>query len=652
MRGIVLACLLLSLSPLHAQLLSQSLAASWEFSRGGTDIWYPAVVPGTVHADLLRNGFIPDPYIGDNVDRVQWVEKEDWVYRCRFTVQDELLQREQVELVFKGLDTFADVRVNGNAVGSAENMFRTWAWPVRPLLRPGVNEVTVHFHSPLRIGAERRTAYGIQLPHDSDSSGVSPYIRKAAYQFGWDFCPRLVTSGIWQHVELQAWNDGRISKVSMQRPKLEGASKVMRRQVLVHVEGAEGAQVHVAVDGRNAAVGPVRNGVAVLQVPVGSERWWPNGSGGRRMYGLQVELREKGRVLDRVERRIGLVDVRLVQEQDSIGRSFLFRVNGRDIFMKGCNLVPPHMLLPTAGDSAWVGLVGRMQQAGMNMVRVWAGGVYPPDAFFTACDTAGILVWQDLMFAQMVPGDEGMRANIRQEVSDLVARIDHHPSVALYCGNNELDVAWHNWGWQQRYGLHGTDSLRVWTDHRELFDTVLPPLLTKPYTPTSALSNWGNEAGLRSGDLHYWGVWHADSTIASYRNNVGRFMSEWGFQSYPDSALLARFIPPDSLFLGSGMVERLQRSYRTDGPIWHAIEDLTGARPETFGEFVEASQWVQAQAYSLAVQAHLDRQPACRGTLLWQLNDCWPGPSWSIIDHLGYPKPAYSAVREVFLRRK
>jgi len=293
-----------------------------------------------------------------------------------------------------------------------------------------------------------------------------------------------------------------------------------------------------------------------------------------------------------------------------------------------------------------------MADAHMNMVRVWSGGVYPPEAFFHACDTAGILVWQDLMFGYMTPaGDSAFLANAYEEVRQHVERIGAHPCLALFCGNNEIDVAWSNWGWQQRYGLHGQDSAAVWNDHLAFFhDSLARWTAPFPYTPSSPLSNWGNAAGLRNGDLHYWGVWHADSSLVSYTRNVGRFMSEYGFQSYPDSVSLARYLAPEDLVLGSVKLARRQLSYRTDRPLWDRIEEELGVRPDHLNSFIEATQAVQAMGYGLAIDAHWAAHPRCMGTLLWQLNDCWPGPSWSIVDHLGRRKKAFEAVGSRYRR--
>ncbi len=631
-----------------------TLFEEWSFRQAGTIPWHPAQVPGEVHTDLLRNGLIPDPYRNFNADSVQWVEEKDWEYACIINADEALLHNEHVDLVFKGLDTFAEVWLNDSLLGKANNMFRTWEWPVRELLKPGVNRLKVVFRSAVREGQKLRKAYGINLPHDSDPSAVSPYVRKAAYQFGWDFAPRLVGCGIWQPVELRCWNGARLGSVKVEQ---HFTTDSIRLDVQVNTAGNASFTVHCSLDG--VPIGRPVDAVPSASITVHytlprTALWWPNGSREQTLHKLHVEFRSpNGTLLDSTTHRIGYRSVELRQETDSIGRSFTFIINGKPIFMKGCNIVPPDMFPSRAGDSAWVALVAHMQRAHINMVRVWAGGIYPPEAFYNACDTAGILVWQDFMLANLVPAEGEFLDNITMEAKEQAARFALHPCAALLCGNNELNVAWSNWGWQDKYKLHGTDSARVIQSNRRLWKDVLGGIAAEagvPYTWTSALSNWGNAAGLRSGDLHYWGVWHGDADFASFATNVGRFVSEYGFQSWPDSALLANYINHDQLYLGSPAMQYRQRSYKTDKPTWEAIQRELGTQPKTLNAFIEASQEVQARGCEMAIKAHMEKQPWCMGTLFWQLNDCWPGPSWSLVDYGGNWKPGMFEAQQLFSR--
>lgn len=636
----------------RAQLHSLELNRGWTIGGAALEKRLPAEVPGTVQLDLMRAGRLPDPFVANNIDSLQWVERVAWEYSLAFDLDTAMRALEHIDLVFKGLDTFASIELNGISLGQADNMFRSWRYAVKHLLKPGANELRVTFRPLIEEGRRARARYPLNLPHDSDTSGVGPFVRKAAYQLGWDFCPRLAACGIWRPVRLEAWNGLRIDDVRV-KTAFAGSDAVVGVEVRCAGTPRPGDELVFDLDGQRtmvpidptADVGePVRASLLVKD----ARRWWPQGEGGQVLYPAQVETRRNGVRYDRWQQPIGLRTMAL----DQHAGAFTFMVNDRPVFAKGANLVPPDLLLPRAGDSAWVALVAHMRRAHFNMVRVWAGGVYPPDAFFTACDTAGILVWQDLMFATMVPGDSAFTQNAYAEVIEQVERIDDHPCLALWCGNNELEVAWNNWGWQKTYAIDRADSARMASDNRRFFNELLPGWIATtsalPYTPTSPLSNWGNAAGLRTGDLHYWGVWHGDSTFSSFANNVGRFVSEYGFQSYPDSALLARYLPADQLVLGSPMLTRRQRSYMTDRPILEAIQRLEGRRPASLGGLIEGGQSVQAKGYRLAIEAHMAARPRCMGTLFWQLNDCWPGPSWSAVDVTGRWKPVMDEVQRLF----
>lgn len=649
MRYSLIACLIALCVQLAAQPLQRELHSGWQVSSAKDGISVPATVPGVVHTDLMAAGLIPDPFIGSNVDSVQWVETRSWTYRCSFTVSKEERMARAAMLRFEGLDTYATITLNGHVLGSTDNMFRTWDFEVKGWLKRGINVLEVRF-DPIVLGAGPvRARYGRPLPHDSDTSGLAPFARKAAYSFGWDFAPRLATMGIWRPVSLRFEPDAPTLSAALRTISM-GEELGLRIEPRWSSIPSERGTIRVSFNGTvvtERMVNDASGWVAPLEIGLAdAPRWWPRGSGPQTMHRVRVEaIREHGTPI-MFERSVGLRTVELDRSADSIGAHFRFVVNGQPIFMRGCNIVPPDVFLPRGGDSAWVVLVRHMADAHMNMVRVWSGGVYPPEAFFHACDTSGILVWQDLMFGYMVPGgDSAFLANAREEVRQHVDRISAHPSLALFCGNNELDVAWSNWGWQQRYNLHGTDSAAVWNDHHAFFhDSLYRWTAPYPYTPSSPISNWGNAAGLHTGDLHYWGVWHADSSLSSYTRNVGRFMSEYGFQSYPDSTTLARYLDPQDLVLGSAALARRQLSYRTDRPLYDRIQEELGVRPATLAAFITATQEVQALGYGLAVDAHWAAYPRCMGTLLWQLNDCWPGPSWSIMDNLGQRKKAFDAV--------
>ncbi|MBP6574314.1 MAG: hypothetical protein KA230_07685 [Flavobacteriales bacterium] len=634
----------------EAQEVFVPLYEGWSFRQVGKEKWYPARVPGTVHDDLLRQGLIPDPMRNSNVDSVQWIELEDWTYRRTITVGDTLFKYANIDLVFRGLDTFAEVYLNDSLLGKADNMFRSWEWPIKDLLKLGENELKVIFRSTIKEGAKLRDAYGIQLPHDNDPSGVSPYVRKAAYQFGWDFAPRLVGCGIWREVGLSC---GQHKPIYITGATIKRLSQYDRRNkdlVLINPQvigtRRESTKVRISIDGK-----PIRGQNFLLPH---NERWLPEKQGAKTLHSLRIELKDGKRTKHSWNDTFGVRNTYLSQKEDSIGGSFEFISNGKPFPIRGCNIIPPSIHPNGNMDHQWVSLVREVARAGMNMVRVWAGGVYPPKAFYYACDTAGILVWQDFMFANLTPTDPEFMNSVGAEVAENLVRLTPHPSLELLCGNNELNVAWINWGWQKTYRLSTQDSMSIEGGLRQmqhLFWLTTAASTDVQIVPTSPLSNWGNAEGLKSGDLHYWGVWHGDSAFSSFANNVGRFVSEYGFQSYPDSITLAHYIDPEFLYLGSPMLAKRQKSYKTDKPIWTAIERELGETPTTLGRFIDCSQVVQAEAYRQAIWAHRTNQPHCMGTLYWQLNDVWAAPTWSTIDVDSRWKAAHFEVKRSYAER-
>jgi beta-mannosidase len=625
----------------------------WTFQRVGDTVQWPATVPGTVHTDLLAQGQIPDPYIGTNIDLVQWVGEADWTYRTTIDVAPHLMDQAHIDLCFEGLDTFAEVWVNGAKVGEADNMHRSWAFPIKALLRDGRADVEVRFTSALKAGARAMDAYGRTLPADNDRGEVpvSPFVRKAGVHFGWDFAPRLVTCGIWRPVSLIVWDQVRLSRFRVLQQVDDGV-----RTLTFHPEtvGDSTAVTETRVFINDHAMGAaVGLGPVTVQIP-DTGLWWPAGMGEPRLQQVRMELMKGRDHLDAHTARIGLRTIELHQAPDSIGTPFTFVVNGRPLFVQGANIVPPDMFLPRAGDAGWRGLVDHARNAHMNMLRVWGGGVYPPDAFFDACDEAGILVWQDLMFANtMVPDGDAFLSNVEAEVRQQVARLQHRASLALWCGNNEVDVAWHNWGWQGTWRIGPVDSARMWNAYVDLFQRRMPRWIAalddRAYVSTSPLSNWGDPAGLRHGDLHYWGVWHGDAPFERFADNVGRFVSEYGMQSYPMWATLAEAAGPLDLDTDTAFWRLRQLSYKGDAAIERLAERYLGP-VRGRRDLVEKSHALQAMAYALAIDAHVGARPHCMGTLLWQLNDLWPGASWSIVDHAGRRKPAYDAVRSAYAR--
>ncbi len=642
-------------SPSEPDFLSISLHKDWYLYSPDTLDSYPATVPGTVHTDLMSAGIIPDPFYGSNVEAVQWIENHSWVYSCSFDLHINPENYDATELIFEGLDTYANVWLNEIPVLNANNMFRSWRIPVQHLIKEGSNNLRVEFLSPKRVCAPMLSKQGFIYPADNDESKISPYVRKAAYHFGWDWAPRLVTSGVWKPVRLEFFQKAALRDCSVAQLKLNPEEAVVR--ITAEVESFMDAPFEGTLDVGGAQwKGSITPGLQRISVDVTIHKptlWWPNGEGTQNLYHYQAVLGTKDRQLHKSPITVGLRTIALVNEPDSIGTSFYFKVNGKPLFMKGANYIPQDVFLPRVRDAQYRELLLKARDANMNMLRVWGGGVYERDLFYHLCDSLGILVWQDFMLAgTMYPADDAFLDNVRQEAQEQVRRIGKHPCLALWCGNNEIEVAWQNWGWQKKYGYTGQQEDEMLAGYNLLFHSLLPDETRKhsheiPYVSTSPQSNWGKAENFNHGSMHYWGVWHGREPASAFSANVGRFMVEYGMQSYPAEETLMEYVQEGHMNLDSSAIAHRQKSYIGNQEMLRHINDM-GEQPATFSEFIASSQRAQSHALQLATEAHVNAQGHCMGSLLWQLNDCWPGPSWSIVDYAGREKAAYGAVQQAF----
>jgi beta-mannosidase len=472
----LLALLLLASATVYAQSSGGAAAPGaryrlpldkgWTFREAGKGEWRRAAVPGSVHTDLLAAGLIEDPFYRDNEPKLQWIGKTDWEYRTGFDAPARLLARRNVELVFEGLDTYAEVFVNDRRVLSADNMFRTWRVDVKAALKPGRNTLRVLFRSAVNEILPRMKSLGYELPTPNDQGEkTSPHTRKAPYHYGWDWGPRFVTSGVWRPAWLEGWDTARVAGLRVVQNQLGRDSAQMTAEVEVVSSAAADAQVAVEnLTDKTAGVrqtlklAPGTNKVAVHFTIDRPRLWWPSGMGAQPLYDIRVSLRVAGRggpgtflPADTAAARTGLRTVELRQQPDKAGKSFTFVVNGVPVFARGANWIPADAFPARVTRERYRHLLESARDANMNMLRVWGGGYYEADDFYELCDELGLLVWQDFMFAcSMYPGDEKFLESVRAEAADNVRRLRNHPSVALWCGNNEVETAWHHWGWKQR----------------------------------------------------------------------------------------------------------------------------------------------------------------------------------------------------------
>lgn len=658
----------------QTSLLEIPLHENWQFRQSGKAVWQPATVPGCVHTDLLANGLIEDPFYRTNEKKQQWIDKVDWEYQTEFFAGADLLAHQHLELFFEGLDTYAEVSLNGKRILSSDNMFREWAVNVKPFLKKGKNTLHVLLKSPIQEGLKLLDAHGYPLPAVNDQSEngelgdkrVSVFTRKAGYHYGWDWGPRFVTSGIWRPLTLRAWNDARIENVHIVQQKLD--DQVASLMAVVEIKAGTpgdylvGVNVNEAPQSKVSRLVFLKNGLNTLELNFTIEnpkRWWTNGLGEPFLYHISTELLKNGQQLDQQIEATGLRTVRIVQEPDALGKSFYVELNGVPVFMKGANYIPSDNFLNRVTPEEYDRILRLAVDANMNMLRIWGGGIYENDVFYDLCDRYGILIWQDFMFAcSMYPGDAAFLENVRREAVDNVRRLRNHPSVALWCGNNEIDVAWSQynplggWGWKQLY--NEKQRAEIWHAYDTLFHKILPEVVKQNdpdrfYWPSSPLADYGKHAGYdtQSGDIHYWGVWHGLHRFEDFRKYVGRFMSEYGFQSFPEFKTVKTYTQPQDWDIESEVMAAHQRSGIGNLRIREYMSWYY-RMPKDFERFLYVGQVLQAEAIKSAIETHRRHMPHNMGTLYWQINDCWPVASWSSTDYYRRWKALHYFVRKAF----
>src|SRR6202142_2848424 len=622
-----------------------------------------ATVPGCVHVDLLANEKVLDPFVGENEADQQWIDKRCWGYSASFVVDDTAWSRQRLDLVWKGLDTYADISLNGIPILAANNMFREWRVDVRPLVRRGTNRLLVQFRSPIAEGRSAQDRLGYVLPATNDQAVpmVSMYTRKAPYHFGWDWGPRLVTSGIWRPVYLEAWDDARIDDVQVVQTALTEERATLRVTATVIAErGGRGRLTLALTSGlalghAEAGLDPGTNFIETEVTIDRPKRWWPNGLGEQHLYGVEAALSVDGAARDGLGGRIGLRTLEVIHRSDDAGKSFTICVNGAPVFMKGANYVPSDSFPSRATEERYRWLVQSAADANMNMLRVWGGGIYEDDRFYDLADELGLLVWQDFMFAcSLYPGDDAFLENVSRAALDNVRRLRNHASLALWSGNNEIEAAWAQWGWQWKFHMGKAAQDAIQRAYDRVFKEILPRVVADEdagrfYTSSSPSAN---EPGVSPnklgwGDNHYWGVWHAEAPYSDYATHTSRFMSEYGFQSFPTLDSVARYAPPTDWRIDSPVMLSHQRHPRGNQLVRTYMERDFRV-PKDFAAFLYLSQVLQATVIKYGAEAHRRRWPYNAGSLYWQLDDCWPVASWSGIDYYGRWKALHYAARKFF----
>jgi len=639
-------------------MIIQPLTGKWQFQKVGAEEWLPASVPGGVHTDLMANGRIPDPFTADNEKRVQWVAESDWVYKTSFPCAGGLLSEEKIYLVCDGLDTLATVFLNGHELGRTDNMFRRYEWEVKPfLLARGANEVSITFLSPVKFAGEKQAIR--PLPGVPQAIHGGPHLRKAPCQFGWDWGPQLPPIGIWKDIRLEGFSAARLAEVHL-RQEHTGGQVAVKARITIQKWTKEplAAVVRVtAPDGqvlvKEAAI-PAGDEV-IIDVPISEPAlWWPNGYGEQPLYQVEVSLTHADasgqQVLDRRSYLVGLRTMELRQQDDQWGRSFAFVVNGIPILAKGSNWIPADSFPTRITDTYLENLIRSAAETHQNMLRVWGGGFYEDERFYDLCDRYGILVWQEFIFScSMYPLDSPeFLENVNVEAVENIRRLRHRASLALWCGNNEMEWGWVEWNWK-RPEYEGLKAAYDRFFHHTLPEWCRAEDPDHSYWPSSPSSDtpFENPNGQRQGDSHYWDVWHGRKPFSSYRDQYPRFMSEFGFQALPPLPTIRTYADEADWNMTSYIMEMHQKNASGNSLMVGQMLD-TFRLPKDFVSLVYLSMALQAEGIRYGVE-HWRRHPdRVAGILYWQLNDCWPVASWSSLDYFGRWKALHYAARRFF----
>lgn len=629
-----------------------TLHTNWTFCQVGDTLWSDAKVPGTVHQDLLNHNRIPNPFYGMNEEAVQWVENEDWMYRTSFVVDEHQLSRDAAVLEMDGLDTYADVFLNGALILRSDNMFVGHKIEVKPVLRKGVNQLLVRFRSPVKEVLPQLQTNGFDYPASNDHSPwrTSVYTRKAPYSYGWDWGIRLATCGIWRPVRLVFSDVARIEDYYVCQDAVTQAKADVDNRLEINNVTSSTVSALLKVDYHYSDSDTkeikkqieLRPGANTVSLPVSIENphlWMPNGWGEPSLYKFTASLSVDGVEIAKQERNVGLRTVRVVMDDDEHGKSFYFVVNGKPMFAKGANFIPDDALLPNVTQERYKRIFEDVKAANMNMLRVWGGGIYEDDEFYDEADRNGILIWQDFMFAcSSYPHDPLFVGRVKSEAEYNIKRLRGHASLAMWCGNNEIYEAMRYWGWQRKYSAEAFAEME--RGYNVLFRELLPQMVERLdngrfYMHSSPYeANWGRPDSWKTADSHNWGTWHGRKPFESFDTDVPRFMSEYGFQAFPEMKTIRTFAEEKDFELESPVMNAHQKADIGNALIKQTM-GLYYRVSEKFEDLVYVGLVLQGQGIRHGIEAHRRNRPYCMGSLFWQLNDSWPVVSWSGIDYYG-----------------
>ena len=622
--------------------IKMELHDNWEFKKVRDTLWNLATVPGNIHSDLLENKLIEHPFIGNNEEKLQWISKTDWDYKTTFLVDRKTLQKRHIELSFEGLDTYASVFLNDSLILKTNNAFREFQVEVKSILK-AENELRIVFENTSISEDKEKNSLKYTLPE-----GNRIFTRKAQFQYGWDWGPKLNTSGIWRPIKLTAWNDYKIENINIIQNTLTDSIASLIVEIADSNFSKDVLNYEVYINDTLQFQKPEKPEIPItIKNP---KRWWPHNLGEPYLYDIKVVVRNGKTILDSVLVKKGLRTIDLITEKDSIGESFYFKVNDVPVYAKGANYIPQNSMQNQVTNAHYEKLLNDVVDANMNMLRVWGGGIYENDIFYDLCDEKGILVWQDFMFAcAMYPGDQAFLENVQEEATQNVKRLRNHASIALWCGNNENAEGWNRWGWQADRSEHEKEE--IWSYYLKVFDSILPNTVDKltdtDYWESSPKYGRGNPKYKFEGDAHDWWIWHDAYPFEHLEENVPRFMSEFGFQSFPSYEAIKYINQSDLIDISANSFQSHQKHSR-GFQLMREYMERDFPVPEKAEDYVYMSQLLQAYGITKGIEAQRRAKPYNMGTLYWQLNDCWPVVSWSSIDFFGKWKALHYKAKHSF----
>lgn len=633
-----------------------------------------------------------------NIDSLRKYEEYDFEFSSEpILIYDYLNTKTKFFIKIQNIDTYADIYFNDSLVYKNRNNFIEKYIDVSNLVKPNdTNWLFVRVYSTTKMAKDLYKKDSIRYPSDNEDAEykTSQFTRESHMQYGWDFAPRYLTTGLGKGIRFIQWNDFLLLDQYVLKKEIIG--KDAKMMAVFELQATENCKVGIKYDSDNDAGAILNDSIKIklkkgfnkIEIPFtvkNFEKWWPatlqyqyDSYGGKGMYYFHSKIYSLNQESDDKYSKYGISDIKLARRKDSIGENFYFKANGNNIYIKGANIVPRIYDLTNReydevnydfNDSYYQSpkeIVGNISEQGFNMIRVWGGGEYLDEEFYEMCDYFGIMVWQDFMFSgTMYPSDSAFLNNVKEEAEFQVKRLSKHPCMALWCGNNEIEVAWENWGWQKKYKYSSGQIKELETGYQKIFNEILPNAVKKygngiDYLNSSPVSNWGKKEDFAKGDNHYWGVWHGEQPIDSFNTSIPRFMSEYGMQSFPNISTIHKYFfgereywnPNDKINLNSYNENSpefayRQKSYKGNKLLRKYIEDYYG-EPKDFESFLILTQMFQAEAYKMAIEAHRRAKPYCMGTMFWQLNDAWPGASWSTIDYSGEYKLAHYAVMDAY----